>query len=204
MREGLKPLVFVLQTTAGVLLHAQRGGCNTIFGLGLPQPHSSICLIPLWLSPLNRPSRFGRGRKTGTRAPPPNRGGMRSRKAGICNMPLFDRMTGRSRPHLSLREGSEPPTEGAVTMTNSTFDALCEAGASEEKARAAAGAIPAGEHLATKQDIAELKTDIATQFQRVYRHLWILGAGLIAANVGMLTAAVPLSAAAVDPQGPLL
>ena len=39
---------------------------------------------------------------------------MRSRKAGICNMPLFDRMTGRSRPHLSLREGSEqPPRSGA-------------------------------------------------------------------------------------------
>ena len=37
------------------------------------------------------------------------------------------------------------------------YDALREAGASEEKARAAAGAIPAGEHLATKQDIAELK-----------------------------------------------
>ena len=37
------------------------------------------------------------------------------------------------------------------------YDALREAGASEEKARAAAGAIPADEHLATKQDIAELK-----------------------------------------------
>ena len=73
------------------------------------------------------------------------------------------------------------------------YDALCEAGASEEKARAAAGAIPVGEHLATKQDIAELKTDIATQFQAVYRHLWIMGAGLIAVNAGMLTAAVLLS-----------
>ncbi len=41
------------------------------------------------------------------------------------------------------------------------YDALREAGASEEKARAAAGGIPVGEHLATKQDIAELKTDIA-------------------------------------------
>ena len=28
MREGLKPLVFVLQTTAGILLHAQRGGAH--------------------------------------------------------------------------------------------------------------------------------------------------------------------------------
>ena len=47
-------------------------------------------------------------------APPKKWGVMRSRKAGICNMPLFDRMTGRSRPHLSLREGSEqPPRSGA-------------------------------------------------------------------------------------------
>ena len=46
--------------------------------------------------------------------PPKKWGVMRSRKAGICNMPLFDRMTGRSRPHLSLREGSEqPPRSGA-------------------------------------------------------------------------------------------
>ena len=36
------------------------------FGLGLPQPHSSIYLIPLWLAALKRPSRFGRGRKAGT------------------------------------------------------------------------------------------------------------------------------------------
>ena len=34
---------------------------------------------------------------------------MRSQKAGSCNMPLFDLMTGRSRPHLSLREGLEQP-----------------------------------------------------------------------------------------------
>ena len=38
------------------------------------------------------------------------------------------------------------------------YDALREAGASEEKARAAAG-----EHLATKQDIAELKVSFYRQ-----------------------------------------
>ena len=32
------------------------------FRSGLPQPHSSKCLIPLWLAALKRPSRFGRGR----------------------------------------------------------------------------------------------------------------------------------------------
>ena len=116
MREGLKPLVFVLQTTAGILLHAQRGGWNTIFGLGLPQPPSSICLIPLWLSPVNRPAMSHEKKKAGTRAPPPkkNRGVMRTRIAGIWNMPLSRSPWGRSRPHLSLREGSkQPPRSGA-------------------------------------------------------------------------------------------
>ena len=60
------------------------------FRLGLPQPHSSKCLIPLWLSPLKRPSRFGRGRKAGDVSDPPkNRGVMRSRTDGIWNMPLY-------------------------------------------------------------------------------------------------------------------
>ena len=66
------------------------------------------------------------------------------------------------------------------------YDALREAGASEEKAKAAASAIPAGEHLATKQDIAELKVSF-------YRQLWIMAAGIVTVNAGMLTAAVMLS-----------
>ena len=37
------------------------------------------------------------------------------------------------------------------------YDALIEAGTSEEKAKAAAGAIPLAERLATKEDIDELK-----------------------------------------------
>ena len=39
--------------------------------------------------------------------PPPNRGVMRSRTDGRWNMPLCRTPWGRSRPHLSLREGSE-------------------------------------------------------------------------------------------------
>ena len=39
--------------------------------------------------------------------PPQNRGGMRSRTDGIWNMPLYRPAWGRSRPHLSLREGLE-------------------------------------------------------------------------------------------------
>lgn len=37
------------------------------------------------------------------------------------------------------------------------YDALIEAGTSDEKAKAAAGAIPLAERLATKEDLDELK-----------------------------------------------
>lgn len=46
-------------------------------------------------------------------------------------------------------------------MVTEIYDALIEAGASEQKARAAAQSVPLTEQLATKQDIAVLKTDIA-------------------------------------------
>lgn len=46
-------------------------------------------------------------------------------------------------------------------MVTEIYDALIEAGASEQKARAAAQSVPFTEQLATKQDIAVLKTDIA-------------------------------------------
>ena len=46
-------------------------------------------------------------------------------------------------------------------IVSEVYDALIEAGASEAKAKAAAAAIPVGEHLATKEDIAELKAEIA-------------------------------------------
>ena len=41
--------------------------------------------------------------------PPKNRGVMRSRTDGRCTMPLYRPPWGRSRPHLSLREGLEKP-----------------------------------------------------------------------------------------------
>ena len=41
--------------------------------------------------------------------PPKKWGVMRSRKEMRFGIPLFDRMTGRYRPHLSLREGLEKP-----------------------------------------------------------------------------------------------
>ena len=45
-------------------------------------------------------------------------------------------------------------------IVSEVYDALIEAGASEAKAKAAAGAIPLAEHLATKDDIAEVRTDL--------------------------------------------
>ena len=75
MREGLNPRFLLVLGAACILVRAQRGGCTRISGLGVPQPHSSISLIPLWLSAVNRPARFGRGRKAETRATPQKRGG---------------------------------------------------------------------------------------------------------------------------------
>lgn len=43
------------------------------------------------------------------------------------------------------------------------YEALVEAGASEEKAKAAAGAVPAGENPVSKADIQELRTAFATK-----------------------------------------
>ena len=51
--------------------------------------------------------------------------------------------------------------EGVSVIVSEVYDALIEAGASQEKARAAAGAIPVGQQLATKQDSADLKAEIA-------------------------------------------
>lgn len=46
-------------------------------------------------------------------------------------------------------------------IVSEVYDALIEAGATEEKARAAAGAIPFAESLATKDDVAKL--EVATK-----------------------------------------
>ena len=46
------------------------------------------------------------------------------------------------------------------TMTAEVYEALIEAGASEEKAKAAARVVPAGESLATKTDIQGTKDQI--------------------------------------------
>ena len=81
------------------------------FRSGLPQPNSSIYLIPLWLDTLKRPSRVpGTACRSGTIATPPKSGGACGpKKRCAVAHPFSALMTGRYRPHLSLREGLEQP-----------------------------------------------------------------------------------------------
>ena len=46
----------MLQWPIKFVTGSEGGGVTWVLGLGLPQPHSSICLIPLWLAALKRPS----------------------------------------------------------------------------------------------------------------------------------------------------
>ena len=54
-------------------------------------------------------------------------------------------------------------------MVSEVYEALIDAGASEAKAKAAAEAIPVSEQLATKADIAEVRTEIAALEAKVWR-----------------------------------
>ena len=65
--------------TEGRMVRGTRseGGWSKICPSGVPTLPSAISLIPLWLSPMNRPPRAAREKKRGTRATPPQkRGGM--------------------------------------------------------------------------------------------------------------------------------
>ncbi len=70
-------------------------------------------------------------------------------------------------------------------IVSEVYDAFRELGLSEEKAKAAAAAIPGQQHVASKADIADLKADIARDFQTLYRHLWLMGVGVVAAIVAL-------------------
>ena len=85
------------------------GGGSTTFRSGLPQPSFVYITHSAVASQFERPLRRPRGRMRGrTRATPPKSGGSCGpEKRCACGSALFDRMTGRSRPHLSLREGLE-------------------------------------------------------------------------------------------------
>ncbi len=73
------------------------------------------------------------------------------------------------------------------------YDALSEAGTSKEKAKAAVGAIPLAERLATKEDLAELKAQfndlkvsINEHFAKIERDLALLKFGYGPAILALL------------------
>ncbi len=66
-------------------------------------------------------------------------------------------------------------------IVSEVYDALIEAGTSEAKAKAAAGAIPLAEHLATREDLAEVKSDLIK---------WMVGA--LIAQGGVIVALLKL------------
>lgn len=74
------------------------------------------------------------------------------------------------------------------TMVKEIYEAFKSAGVDDELAAAAAQAVPSAEDLATKGDIAELKGDLAGlrgEIANVYRHMWLMGASLLAAMIGL-------------------
>ena len=56
-------------------------------------------------------------------------------------------------------------------MVAEVYEALIEAGTSEQKAKAAAGAIPVSGELATKEDLRELRDELGERIDQVERGL---------------------------------
>ena len=59
-------------------------------------------------------------------------------------------------------------------MVAEVYEALIEAGTSEQKAKAAAGAIPVAGELATKEDLRELRDEMGERFGKLERDLAVL------------------------------
>ena len=62
-------------------------------------------------------------------------------------------------------------------MVAEVYDALIEAGTSEQKAKAAAGAIPVAGEIATKEDLRELRDELGERIGRLERDLAVLKFG---------------------------
>ena len=71
-------------------------------------------------------------------------------------------------------------------IVSEVYDALKEAGASEEKAKAAAGAIPLAERLATKEDLADLKASLEARLSKLDRDVAMLKFGYGPAILALL------------------
>ena len=95
------------------------------------------------------------------------------------------------------------------------YNTLRSLGATDDQAQTAVVDLPAPQHLASKEDLlqaiagvndriaavetgiaalrGEVKAEIANLNGSFYRQLWIMGAGIVTVNAGMLTAAVMLT-----------
>ena len=62
-------------------------------------------------------------------------------------------------------------------MVAEVYEALIEAGTSEQKAKAAAGAIPVAGEIATKEDLRELRDELGERIGRLERDLAVLKFG---------------------------
>ena len=87
--------------------------------------------------------------------------------------------------HRKNRLGNETMS----LIVTELYDALIDAGASKEKARAAAAAIPVVERLATKDDIADVKDDMAD----VKRELAVVKLGTFTMGPAILALLVKLT-----------
>ena len=101
--------------------HPLRGGSKN-HSRDAPQPPSPIYLIPLWLSPVNRPARVERGKKAGTRAPPPNRGVMWPWIAALCSTLLSGPMGVALVLIYPCGKAWNSPPEGTVKFSGSVAD----------------------------------------------------------------------------------
>ena len=101
---------FLCHSGPAPMSHAQRGGCDMLKSSNAAKPLSSICLIPLWLAALKRRGSLRTREGEKDESDPPKTGGdLRPFVEVRCDTYLYSAPGGRSRPHLSLREGLEQP-----------------------------------------------------------------------------------------------
>ena len=72
--------------------------------------------------------------------------------------------------------------------THQAVKRLQEAGVDERQAEAFVATVgdAVGENVATKTDIAALRADIAALEARLYRHLWVMAAGIVGVTVALV------------------
>ena len=83
--------------------------------------------------------------------------------------------------------------EDAVSLiVSEVYDALIEAGTSEEKAKAAAGAIPVAKELATKEYLTEMAGGLETKIVDLKREMAVLKLGIFSFGPAILALPVKL------------